>query len=54
MIDILAGRCSVHGWLTEAERKAEYCFRCEEPQDEPEKLCPHGWSDWDECPDCCH
>ena len=19
-----------------------------------ENLCPHGYEDWDECPDCCH
>ncbi len=18
------------------------------------KICPHGWEDWDRCPDCCH
>jgi hypothetical protein len=22
-------------------------------EDRP-KLCPHGYSDWDDCPDCCH
>jgi hypothetical protein len=22
-------------------------------QGKPE-LCPHGYSDWDDCPDCCH
>jgi hypothetical protein len=24
-------------------------------EDKPKpKLCPHGYSDWDDCPDCCH
>lgn len=20
----------------------------------PDNLCPHGFKDWDDCPDCCH
>ncbi len=22
--------------------------------DVDEDLCPHGYKDWDDCPDCCH
>lgn len=22
--------------------------------DRPVEPCPHGYQDWDDCPDCCH
>jgi hypothetical protein len=33
VLDILTGRCTVHGWLSEAECKAGFCLRCDEPGD---------------------
>ena len=32
MIDILSGRCTEHGWLSEAECRGAYCLRCDEPE----------------------
>lgn len=26
-------------------------YRKVRPVDKP---CPHGWEDWNDCPDCCH
>jgi hypothetical protein len=30
MIDILAGRCTIHGMLTKIELRGGFCFACEE------------------------
>ncbi len=32
-----------------------YTVNKNESEDEQdENLCPHGYKDWDKCPDCCH
>ena len=32
MIDILTGRCTEHGWLTQPELASECSYRCEFPE----------------------
>jgi len=29
-------------------------MRKEEDYTKRDDLCPHGYMNWDECPDCCH
>lgn len=48
MIDILTGRCTLHGWLSDKEHAGGYCLRCEFPEDYEDDNPDYPDEDWDD------